>query len=190
MSAWIKIIEIEEAEGKLKDYYDAATTPHGTVDNVMKIHSLRPETMQGHVTLYRSILHHKDNNLPIWLLELIGVYTSRLNNCAYSETHHMANYMNLMNDKGRAYVVKAAMENDRPEIVFNYKEMTLFNYARKLTLEPGNMEATDVNQMKEAGYDDGEILELNQVIGYFNYANRLLNGLGVTTEGDIIGYYD
>ena len=32
-------------------------------------------------------------------------------------------------------------------------------------------------------------LEVNQVCAYFNYSNRLLNGLGITTEGDIIGYY-
>ena len=40
-----------------------------------------------------------------------------------------------------------------------------------------------------AGLDDGETLEANQIIGYFNYANRCLNGLGVTTEGDVVGYY-
>ena len=34
-----------------------------------------------------------------------------------------------------------------------------------------------------------EILELNQIIGYFNYVNRLLNGLGVTTIGDTVGFY-
>ena len=36
---------------------------------------------------------------------------------------------------------------------------------------------------------DGEILEANQIICYFNYVNRTINGLGVTTEGDIVGYY-
>ena len=39
------------------------------------------------------------------------------------------------------------------------------------------------------GLDDGEILEANQIICYFNYVNRSINGLGVTTEGDIVGYY-
>jgi UDP-glucuronate 4-epimerase len=34
-----------------------------------------------------------------------------------------------------------------------------------------------------------QILEVNQVCAYFNYSNRLLNGLGVTTQGDVIGYY-
>ena len=39
------------------------------------------------------------------------------------------------------------------------------------------------------GIDDGQILEANQIIGYFNYANRCLNGLGVSTDGDIVGFY-
>ena len=47
----------------------------------------------------------------------------------------------------------------------------------------------DVTALTEAGVDDGEILEANQIVGYFNYVNRCLNGLGVTTEGDIVGYY-
>ena len=47
----------------------------------------------------------------------------------------------------------------------------------------------DIVALLAAGADDGEILEVNQVCAYFNYSNRLLNGLGVTTQGDIIGYY-
>ncbi|MCY3773899.1 MAG: alkylhydroperoxidase, partial [Gemmatimonadetes bacterium] len=43
---------------------------------------------------------------------------------------------------------------------------------------------------RDSGCSDGEILEVNQVVAYFNYSNRLLNGLGVTTDGDEIGYYD
>ena len=35
----------------------------------------------------------------------------------------------------------------------------------------------------------GSILEANQIICYFNYVNRTINGLGVTTKGDTVGYY-
>lgn len=54
----------------------------------------------------------------------------------------------------------------------------------------GKMVRSDFEALKLAGCDDGEILEVNQVCAYFNYSNRLLNGLGCTTEGDLIGYYD
>ena len=51
------------------------------------------------------------------------------------------------------------------------------------------MERADWDELKQAGCEDSEILEVNQVCAYFNYSNRLLNGLGVTTEGDVVGYY-
>jgi hypothetical protein len=45
----------------------------------------------------------------------------------------------------------------------------------------------DIRAMLDAGWDDGEVLEINQVTAYFNYANRTVLGLGINTEGDIIG---
>ena len=76
-----------------------AKTPAGTVDNVMRVHSQRPHTMLGHLTLYRSVLHHPDNTLPLWFLEAVGVYTSLLNECEYSFTHHCANMRRLLKDE-------------------------------------------------------------------------------------------
>ena len=81
------------------------------------------------------------------------------------------------------------MKARRPEDAFEGGELALLRYAEKLTLQPGDMEKADVDALKEAGVDDGEILEANQIIGYFNYVNRCLNGLGVSTAGDVVGYY-
>ena len=44
-----------------------------------------------------------------------------------------------------------------------------------------------IDDMRGAGFDDGEILEINQVTAYFAYANRTILGLGSTTEGDVLG---
>ena len=69
------------------------------------------------------------------------------------------------------------------------RELALLEYAAKLTTDVTNLAEADIEALRNAGCDDGEILEVNQVVAYFNYSNRLLNGLGVTTEGDSIGYY-
>ena len=53
-----------------------------------------------------------------------------------------------------------------------------------------NFNIDDFKKLKVEGLEDGEILEANQIICYFNYVNRSINGLGVTTEGDIVGYYE
>ncbi len=183
------MIPENEAAGVLKEMYAEAMTPHGTVDNVMKVHSLRPHTLHGHVTLYKSVLHHPDITLPLWFLEVVASYTSIKNHCDYSLAHHFMNARKLINDPPRAEDIYNALKEDRPEAVFTGKELALLRYAAKLTTGVATMTEDDVITLRNAGCDDGEILEVNQVVAYFNYSNRLLNGLGVTTEGDAIGYY-
>ena len=190
MSAWIHMVPEEQASGELAEMYELVKTPHGTVDNVMKAHSLRPHTMRGHVVLYRSVLHHPGNIVPLWFLETVAAYVSIINECAYSLTHHWRNAASLIGDPERAAAVRAALDEGAPEQVFSGKELELLRYAGKLTRSPGGIERADWDAMKEAGAEDAEILEVNQVCAYFNYSNRLLNGLGVTTEGDVIGFYD
>lgn len=189
MSAWIRMIEPQSATGALKTMYDKVRTPHGTVDNVMKAHSLRPHTMEGHVVLYRSVLHNPDNTLPLAFLEVVAAYVSILNACDYSLTHHWANAARLMGDPARANAARAALDAHAPERVFSGKELALLRYAAKLTTDVSKMEKADIEALRAGGCDDGEILEVNQVCAYFNYSNRLLNGLGVSTAGDVIGYY-
>ena len=189
MSAWIEMINDEVASPELMDALSLARTPHGTVDNVMRVHSLRPNTMLGHIKLYRAALHDDANTLPMWLQEVIGSYVSMLNQCAYSYANHWANASHLIGSPERALAVEKALRQQHPERVFEGAELALMRYTQKLTLKPGAMVQTDVQALQDAGLDDGEILEANQIIGYFCYVNRCLNGLGVTTDGDIVGYY-
>lgn len=183
---WIAVVSYEESDGILRETYDRVKGPHGNLDNVMKAHSLRPHTMEGHHALYRSVLHHPGNELPPWFLEALGVYTSLANRCDYSVLHHFAGLAKLVGEK-RAATIRRALDAARPEDCFAGKELLLLRYARKLTLSPQLMTEADVAELREAGASDGEILEANQVTSYFNYSNRLLNGLGVTSEGDVLG---
>ena len=189
MIAWIQTIPPDEATGALASAYADAVTPHGTVDNVMQAHSLRPHTMQGHMALYRAVLHHPENTMPLWFLEAIGVFTSLLNECEYSFTHHCANMRRLLKDDKRSDAIEASLRGQTPETAFSGKELALMRYTGKLTSSPGAVQADDVEAAKAEGATDGEILEVNQVCAYFCYSNRLLNGLGVTLAGDAVGYY-
>jgi uncharacterized peroxidase-related enzyme len=178
-----------EASATLARQFDAVRSPAGTVDNVMRVHSLRPHTMVGHQALYMGVLHDAGNTLPDWLLETVASYTSILNGCDYALTNHFANARHLIGDDARAGRILAALTADRPEDAFDGRDLAVLRYVGKLTLKPGEMVEADVDALKAAGLDDGEVLEVNQVCGYFNYVNRVLNGLGVTLEGDVIGFY-
>ncbi len=189
-AAWIEMIDVDDATGEVAEMYDLVKTPHGTVDNVMRAHSLRPHTMKGHVTLYRSVLHHENNTLPFWFLEVVASYTSHLNRCDYSFSHQFTNARNLIDDDEKSDRILAAFENHNPETVFDGKELAFLQYTEALAVNVAGIDQSIFDAMKAAGCEDGEILEVNQVVAYFSYSNRLLNGLGVTTEGDTVGYYN
>ena len=58
----------------------------------------------------------------------------------------------------------------------------LCDYAVKLTLSPGEMQNLDVEMLRSHGFDDEQIHMAAQVIAYFNYINRIADGLGVELE--------
>ncbi|MAM85099.1 MAG: alkylhydroperoxidase [Acidobacteria bacterium] len=185
--SWIRVVPYEASQGELRRLYDIVGGASGNIDNVVKVHSLRPHTLEGHYTLYRAVLHDPANQLPAWFLEALGVYTSLLNHGHYSVAHHALGFRHALNQNERADTILEALESDQPDSAFAGKELALLRYARQLTLTPGHIEKGDVERLRSAGATDGEILEVNQVVAYFNYANRVLNGLGVTTEGDVLG---
>jgi uncharacterized peroxidase-related enzyme len=184
---WINTVSYEESAGDLRNLYDRIKGPDNNVDNIMLAHSLRPHTMQGHMTLYKYVLHHPRNALPKAYLEAIGVYVSSLNDCQYCVEHHFAGMARLLNDDKRAANIREALQNHMPADAFSGAELAGLEYAASLTLNPGEVAKADIDALREAGLDDGEILEINQVTAYFSYANRTVLGLGVATDGDIIG---
>jgi uncharacterized peroxidase-related enzyme len=184
---WIKHVPYEEAEGKLKSLYDRVKGSNDYLDNILTIHGLRPNTLEGHMMLYKNVLHHSNNQLPKWMLEAMGVYVSILNHCEYCTEHHFAGLKRLLNDDEKADGMRYAMENDALISVFGGKELALIRYTQLLTETPAIVDEEVIDQMRSVGLTDGEILEANQVIAYFGYANRTVMGLGVSTHGDILG---
>lgn len=56
------------------------------------------------------------------------------------------------------------------------------DFALKLTRTPGEMNRGDVQQLRAAGWDDVAIHDITQVAAYFNYINRIADGLEVDLE--------
>lgn len=87
---WIRVIDEDEAasesrHARLARLYRGCVDPeHGVVDNILKIHSLRPETLEGHLRLYRSALHPRaQEGLTGREREVLGVAVSACNECHY-----------------------------------------------------------------------------------------------------------
>ena len=62
------------------------------------------------------------------------------------------------------------------------QDRALLDYASKLTREPWSMQEADVEAVRNAGWSDAAILDLNLTVSYYAFVNRLADGLGVTLE--------
>ena len=138
------------------------------------------------MVMYKNVLHHTSNSLPKSLLETIGVYVSLLNACAYCVEHHFDGLKRLLRDDARAAQIRVALEQDQLHF-FEIREQAILRYANALTINPSGVTESLIQDMRAAGLSDGEVLEVNQVVAYFAFANRTVLGLGVTTDGDILG---
>ena len=186
--SWIDTIAYEKADAKLKALYDRVKGPNNNVDNIMMMHSLRPHTMEGHMAIYKYVLHHRDNTIHTWFLETLGVWVSTLNKCEYCVEHHFAGLKRLLNDDKKATQIRSAIDTNKiEEAPLENCQKTAMEYARKLTHNPGSIREESIEKLRADGYTDGEILEINQVCAYFSYANRTVLGLGCSTKGDILG---
>lgn len=174
--SWIRTIPEDEAQGELAELYRRVGNPDGSVDNVMKIHSLNPTTLRTHFEMYKAALHGR-SPLSRAERELVAVAVSRANGCAYCLTHHRAGLERLWPEERRASAAAVA-EGGRDGL--DARETALVDYAEKLTDTPDAMQAGDVDALRAVGLEDDAILDLAQVVGYFNYVNRIVTGLGVS----------
>jgi len=185
--SWIKTINYEQSTGRLKKLYDRIKGSNNSLDHVLTIHSLRPHSLEGHMVLYKNVLHHSSNTLPKWYLETLGTFVSQLNYCNYCVKHHSVGIKrNLKNDKQFQLIMEAIKTGDF-EGVLDKKYIVGIQHAKMLTLHIKDASQDAVQYLRDVGFTDGEILEINQVVSYFNYVNRTVVGLGVTLEKENIG---
>lgn len=80
--SWIKIIDVAEAEGALRDAYEEVASSRGEVGNILKAHSLHPKVLTAHLHLYRELMFGR-SELSRVEREMIGVAVSVVNHCHY-----------------------------------------------------------------------------------------------------------
>ena len=74
------------------------------------------------------------------------------------------------------------LKNDFRSAALSPADRAMCEYVEKLTLKPWEMVEGDVIALRDAGFSDSAILDINQVTGYYAYVNRLADGLGVELE--------
>jgi uncharacterized peroxidase-related enzyme len=74
------------------------------------------------------------------------------------------------------------LKEDYQKVPLDDKEGAILNYTVKLTKNPHSVTDEDVESLREVGCSDTEILDICQITSYFNFVNRMAEGLGVQLE--------
>ena len=132
--SWIETVPYGQATGRLKTLYDRVKGPDDNVDNIMMLHSLRPHSMEGHMAIYKYVLHHTGNEIPKWFLEALGVWVSQLNACDYCVAHHFAGMKRLLADDALAQAIRKGIDaGDIAATPLEPAQQAAMHYAEKLT---------------------------------------------------------
>lgn len=183
--AWIQTIEENQADEILKEVYENIKGRRGKLSNIIKVQSLNPGAMLAHMDLYLQLMFG-NSSLRREIRELIGVVVSATNHCKYCVNQHAEALNFFWKDKDRIEKLLLDFEAiDFPENI-----QALLNYAIKLTLYPQSVDEDDVLTLREVGYSDENILNINLIVSYFNFVNRIVSGLGVeSSQEEKNGYH-
>lgn len=183
--SWIETIDPADADGELQEVYDRIAGERGKVANIMRIQSLNPEAMEAHLDLYKAVVYG-DNGLSREERELVATAVSVTNGCEYCTNHHGVALNKYWRDEDRL----ERFVEDLEAVDLGLRKRALVEYAVKLTEEPEAVGRDDVDRVREAGCDDEEVLALSLVVGYFNFVNRLAEGLGVAFSAEEMTGYE
>lgn len=174
----IKIIEPQEAEGRLRDIYLDLEKQRGQIAEVHKIQSLRPESIVKHMDLYMEIMFGR-SELSRAQREMMAVIVSVTNQCDYCSSHHGSALDRYWSNAEKL----ALLKKDFTLLDLEEKDKTLCEFAHLLTIDPGN-KRDFTNDLRNAGFNDPAILDAALVVSYFNFVNRIVLSLGVELEQD------
>ena len=73
----------------------------------------------------------------------------------------------------------AAIRTDYRTADLNEADRAMLDYVATLTRRPVDIQRTDVDNLRALGFDDTAILQINLIASWFNYINRVADGLGV-----------
>jgi len=177
--AWIDVIEEEEADGELAEVYEQIASERGKVANIMQVHSLQPQTMLDHMELYTTLMF-SDSEIGREEREMVATVVSRTNGCEYCVQHHATALNAYWRDEARL----EAFITDWRSLELSERQTAMLTYAETLTRSPTDTDEVDLDELRDVGLDDEQILQLNLIVSYFNFVNRIAEGLGVEFTPD------
>jgi uncharacterized peroxidase-related enzyme len=166
-----------DATGLLAEAYDRQHTKLGRVTELTQIGSLYPELVNARLNLY-AVVDATPSNVPDWVRRAVALLTSVLNGCRFCTVGHVDGLI----EAGHGELAEALKSNPDTASTGTAAVDALLDYTRTLVRRPGEVTLDDVTALRDAGWDDLAILDVNNIAAYYCYINRVASGLGLTRE--------
>jgi uncharacterized peroxidase-related enzyme len=174
---WIASISPEQASGVLADAYRSQLDKLGHVTALTQIGSLYPEIVATRLRLYE-VAESAPSRIPAWARRAIALLTSVLNGCKFCTVGHTRGLI----EAGHAELADAIRLSPDTASSGDAAVDALLTYTRRLVQHPGEIAEADIQALRDAGWSDLDILDVNNLSAYYSYINRVATGLGLTRE--------
>jgi uncharacterized peroxidase-related enzyme len=168
MTQRIPIVDPKTASGNARELFDEIQGRYGRVSNIMKTMANSPAALRGYLDLNAALA---SGALPAPVREQLALAIGEANRCEYCISAHTAiGKMAGLDEDDLSAARQSRAEDDRTEAALAF--------AHKLVVSRGQVSDLDVQKVRDAGYSDGEIIEiighvaLNTFTNYFNIIAR------------------
>ncbi len=163
-------------------YFDLIAAAKSSGSEYWRIWNLlafRPRASH-HLAAFSHEIMFEEAPISSAMRELIATYTSSLNHCEFCMKAHAAVAAHLFGDEELVWSVIQDVEASS----LAEKDKAILRFVRRLTLDSGSIDESDMTTLHEAGWDDTSIYYAIAACGLFNFYNRFVSGNGVKPVSD------
>jgi uncharacterized peroxidase-related enzyme len=154
---------------------------HG--ENWIRTLAINPDTASRFAQYFEHLFRQGGARLPLRERELIAVVVSAQNGCGLCEVHHTSALGDALDDRTRAR--RIALDHHLAPLT--ERERALADFALKITINPKDVGAADLERLRTVGLSDPDIVEALETSAWFNHTNRIFISLGVIPDEKYFG---
>lgn len=180
--ARVDLPDPEDIDGPHADAVRASEERWGFVANIERAFAMWPELATAEHGLTEAVM--VDGELSPGLKEAIAVVVSQVNACPYCYSHHTFQ----MDRAGRTEAEQRAINDLDFDALDDPGERAALAFAEAAARDSNRVTDDDVGALRDAGFDDREILEVVTVVALFMFYNTFTSTLGLETDEDVLPY--
>ncbi len=170
--AWLDVVDVEQASPKQIEVLEASHPQAKTSDYyLLLVHE--PEILEHRSTTYNAIMY-APGGLTRADRELGALTVSRINGCVYCASVHAQRFEQL----AKRHQIVADIFDNPDTAGDSERDKAIIRLATELTENPSSFSEARIQELKNLGLENKEILDLIHSVAIFGWANRLMLNLG------------